>query len=33
LTLWDVIHGPDHPEINTILVSLPKCLGLSLMLI
>ena len=20
LTLWDVIHGPDHPEINTILV-------------
>ena len=21
LTLWDVIHGPGHPEINTILVS------------
>jgi len=28
LTLWDVIHGPDHPEINTILVSLLLCFGL-----
>jgi protein TIF31 len=23
LMLWDVIHGPDHPEINTILVRYP----------
>jgi protein TIF31 len=23
LTLWDVIHGPGHPEINTVLVSSP----------
>lgn len=22
LMLWDIIHGPDHPEINTLLVSL-----------
>lgn len=24
LTLWDVIHGPGHPEINTVLVSWPE---------
>ena len=25
LEIWDVVHGPGHPEINTILVS--DCLG------